>query len=676
MVGVLIVPVAQHTWGGSLIYDPAINTWAAGPTLANGIYWQAEAAWVKLPDSSILTIDPGATSSERYIPSTNTWASDSTLPVDIYNNFEMGTGILLPNGKVFFLGGTGHTILYTPSGTTSPGSWTAGPDIPNSQGTLDAPATMMPNGKVLCIVSPLPTTNYNYTTPTSFYEYDYTTNSFAQVNGPFGPTDNRPTYPTFMLDLPDGTVLYSRYGGQLYVYQPTGVVLAAGKPTISSVTKNSDGSYHLTGTLLNGISEGASYGDDAQMGTNYPIVRLSNSNGQVYYTWTYNWNSTGVMTGSTLQTTEFTLPANLPSGTYSLEVVANGIASDPISFDTRAHMASPVPGRTFNSSTVTFSWTKGYANGYALWVGSSPSSSDIYHGGQILNTVGTVSNIPTDGRNIYVRLWSLVGNSWLYIDYTYRALAGPPRSTPKADFNGDGKSDIVWQDNSAGERAIWFMNGTTYAGGVDFGRIPLEWKIASTADFNGDGKTDIVWQNASTGTCSIWFMNGTSKVGTVDIAHVPIEWQIAATGDFNGDGQTDILWQNTSTGERAIWFMNGASYSSGVSLGFVPTQWRIVGAGDFSGDGQTDILWQNTLTGIWAIWFMNGASYSGGIGFGPIPLQWQIAGTGDFNSDGNPDILWQNISTRERAIWLMQGSTHSGSASLGTAPVQWEMRNH
>ena len=65
------------------------------------------------------------------------------------------------------------------------------------------------------------------------------------------------------------------------------------------------------------------------MATNYPIVRLT-SGTNVYYARTSNWNSTGVARGNKSDTTTLTLPAALPSGTYSVEVVANGIASNPV----------------------------------------------------------------------------------------------------------------------------------------------------------------------------------------------------------------------------------------------------------------------------------------------------------------------------------------------------------
>src|SRR5205085_10169171 len=94
-------------------------------------------------------------------------------------------------------------------------------------------------------------------------------------------------------------------------YQPDGTPLPAGKPTISSISANPDGSYHLTGTGLNGISVGATYGDDAQMNTNFPLVRLTDSGGNVSYGRTFNWSSTGVQTGSALVSTDFTLPSGV-----------------------------------------------------------------------------------------------------------------------------------------------------------------------------------------------------------------------------------------------------------------------------------------------------------------------------------------------------------------------------
>jgi hypothetical protein len=337
---VLVAPVLADPFSSTIIYDPRMNTWSATtPTLA----WQAEATWVKLPDDSILTADPDSMTSERYIPALNMWVNDGPIPVSLYAVLpgfvgEIGAAFLLSDGRAFFLGGRGQTALYTPTGTTNAGTWVRGPDIPNGLVAADAPAAMMVNGKILCAVASPPYVSGNtvvFPPPTSFFEYDNTigpTGAFTQVTAPGGTTDDISSYKTMMLDLPDGTVLYSHYGSKLHVYRPDGVPLASGKPTITSINQMGDGSYHLIGTGLNGISEGAAYGDENQMDSNYPLVRLSDFNGHVYYARTYNWSSTSVMTGSRPVTTEFTLPADLAAGSYSLVAIANGIASDPVSF--------------------------------------------------------------------------------------------------------------------------------------------------------------------------------------------------------------------------------------------------------------------------------------------------------------------------------------------------------
>jgi uncharacterized repeat protein (TIGR03803 family) len=328
--GRVLCALVQGSLQGTIIYNPVTNAWTAGP---NSIGIHNESAWVKLPDDSILMVDRNTRNSERYIPASNTWIVDGGVPVSLYDPYglEKGGGLLLPDGRVFMLGSTGKTALYTPTGTTAPGTWAAGPDIPNASGTPDAPCAMLVNGKVLCAVSPVPTSGNHFPTPTTFYEYDYVTNSFAAVPTPTGGTLNHPSYYGTMLVLPDGTALYSDFASVVYSYQPDGTPLAQGKPVVSTVTQNADGTFHIVGTQLNGISEGSCYGDDNQNATNYPLVRLT-SGTTVNRARTFNWSRTSVATGNTPVSTEFVLPAGLASGTYSLTVVANGISSDPVSF--------------------------------------------------------------------------------------------------------------------------------------------------------------------------------------------------------------------------------------------------------------------------------------------------------------------------------------------------------
>jgi hypothetical protein len=248
-------------------------------------------------------------------------------------------------------------------------------------------------------------------------------------------------------------------------------------------------------------------------------------------------------------------------------------------------------------------------------------------------------------------------------------------SSVKADFDGNRTNDLIWQNNANGQRAIWFMNGTTFAGEHFLPTVATAWSIAATGDFNRDGHTDLLWQNNVTGQRAIWLMNRASRVQDRSLPTIPVQWQIAGAGDFDRDGHTDILWQNTVTGQRAIWLMHDTAWIGERFLPTVPPEWQIAATGSFNAGGHVDIVWQNTTTGQRAIWLMNGISHAGERFLPNVPTQWQIAGTGDFNGDAQTDIIWQNTTTGQRAIWLMNGTSYVGERFLLDVPTQWEIRN-
>ena len=197
---------------------------------------------------------------------------------------------------------------------------------------------MLPNGHVLYAADA--NTPDIGTPPTQLFDFDPIANTITQQTSANTTIpaalntvlNNGGAFLKRMLVLPNGDVLMSTSARTLWEYTPTGGPADAWRPTISSVAFTGGLTYTLTGTQLNGLSEGASYGDDAEMSSNYPIVRLTSAGGTVVYARTSNWSNTGVATGSAPVTTQFTLPANLPFGTYSLTVIANGIASSPVSF--------------------------------------------------------------------------------------------------------------------------------------------------------------------------------------------------------------------------------------------------------------------------------------------------------------------------------------------------------
>ena len=488
---VLDAPVSE--FGGCLIYNVASNSWQTAASTAN----QNEACWVKLANDNILTIDTGSETAEHYVPSLNEWVSDDSVPVPLYNSIaELGPGFLLPNGNVFYFGATTNTAIYTPGSTvTSAGTWTVGPPMvfgTNLLGMVDAPAAMLTDGNILCALGPVG----DFNSPTFFYEYNYVANSFTQEGAPGGGTSlDEATFVTSMLDLPDGNVLL--IDGQdtttLYVYTPSGAPLAAGQPAIDSITENANGSYQLTGTGLTGISQGAAYGDDEQMNSNYPLVRMTNNaTGTVYYARTFNWNSASVQTGSRMITTEFTLPRNLPAGAYSLVAEANGNPSAPTTFNyAPPSVPSGLTGASGSNGFVSLKWNAS-AGATAYNLKRSSAVTGYY------STLATVAGLSftdsgvTNGLTYYYKV-AAIGSGGPSSDSVAAAAtpAGPALIPGATQVNLSGYYN----------RSGIFTDGQTFTTGFDGGSTAFSSTLLGTSlwwnnlvfDFGPSNAADVVY---------------------------------------------------------------------------------------------------------------------------------------------------------------------------------------
>ena len=244
------------------------------------------------------------------------------------------------------------------------------------------------------------------------------------------------------------------------------------------------------------------------------------------------------------------------------------------------------------------------------------------------------------------------------------------------DFNNDGFADLIWEDLSTGQRAIWFMKNGTLEDSTYLPTVSPPWHIAGVGDFLGNGQSDIVWENTATGQRAIWFLvNGTLE-SSIYLPTVSTDWQIVGAGDFNGDGQADLVWENTVTGQRAIWFLKKGSLQSSVYLPTVSTAWHIAGVGDFNGDGYSDLVWENTTTGQRAIWLLKNGALESSFYLPSVATQWHIAGVGDFLGNGQADLVWENTVTGQRAIWLLQNGTLQSSFYLPTVSTDWHIVDH
>ena len=70
------------------------------------------------------------------------------------------------------------------------------------------------------------------------------------------------------------------------------------------------------------------------------------------------------------------------------------------------------------------------------------------------------------------------------------------------------------------------MNGTAHVSGAILNPATTDWNIVGTGDFNGDGKRDILWQNNANGQRAVWLMNGTTRTASVSLGTVATPWNI------------------------------------------------------------------------------------------------------------------------------------------------------
>jgi hypothetical protein len=220
------------------------------------------------------------------------------------------------------------------------------------------------------------------------------------------------------------------------------------------------------------------------------------------------------------------------------------------------------------------------------------------------------------------------------------------------DFNGDGRSDILWRSGS-GLVTDWLSqpDGSYASNASNFlAQIDPSWQIVGTGDFNGDGRVDLLWRSGN-GLVTDWIAqsNGGFYGNSANfLAQLDPSWKVAATGDFNGDGRTDLLWRSDS-GLITDWIAesNGSFYgNAGNFLSQQASTTTIAGTGDFNGDGYDDILLRKA-DGTVTDWLgqSNGAFVDNSATFqAQIDNSWHITGTGDFNGDGLTDMLWRSDS--------------------------------
>ena len=138
-----------------------------------------------------------------------------------------------------------------------------------------------------------------------------------------------------------------------------------------------------------------------------------------------------------------------------------------------------------------------------------------------------------------------------------------------SDFDSDGQADILWQNQRTHQHVVWYMEGETGANVRERSELRSpgrEWDAQGLADFDGDGRTDVLWRNENSGENLVWYMKGNQGNERKDSERVESwrdrDWTLSGVGDFDSNGRPDLLWHNASSNSTEMWEMNGDKNNS------------------------------------------------------------------------------------------------------------------
>ncbi|MGH7196891.1 MAG: FG-GAP-like repeat-containing protein [Candidatus Saccharimonadales bacterium] len=322
-----------------------------------------------------------------------------------------------------------------------------------------------------------------------------------------------------------------------------------------------------------------------------------------------------------------------------------------------------------------------------------PGSMNARHGSLLIQYPSNLGYLSWDK----VPSWS---DKFVYND----SYDVPPPSSPnvtsvpvRADFNGDGKDDLlaISRRSDTAPNLIVFRSTGSWLGGSELwgapGALAYDGFVGAPADVDGDAKDDLLAiQKQGDGNSEplIYWLRSTGSnfesprhVGTPGLVYNNTRW---TSGDFTGDGNDDLLAVSKRGDPAAnlIVFRSTGSWLGGSELWAAPSgiefSKTLFVTADIDGDGKDDLLAiQKQSSGVAPeiFWLRStGSGFEAPVSAGVPSLvadntKWLV---GEYTGDGKDDLLAisRRSDTAPNLIVLPSNGTGLGATQFWSAPSQ------
>lgn len=186
-------------------------------------------------------------------------------------------------------------------------------------------------------------------------------------------------------------------------------------------------------------------------------------------------------------------------------------------------------------------WRNAAQGRFDVWLMNGPSIVATAPA-TVASTQRMIGSSDFDGDGYVDLLWTNATNDTLWIwrsqgtgTFTAQFLANYGNGWSVkgvTDLNADGRADIVWQNAGLGLMDYWWMGGASGTTILGSGAQPVGsiYRVIATGDFDGDGRGDLLWTNESNDLLWVWRSQGNGQFISELVDGYPPGWSVMNGG--------------------------------------------------------------------------------------------------------------------------------------------------